>query len=292
MSDGWARWDGTSWQVDTSLFATGLTCASATLCLANASGVIRYNGDSWVKEEALPPSTVSCTSAALCLAIGTDGVTRRFTGSEWVVAPTPPVGGQLSCASPTYCTDFGTSSYSVYDGSTWSAPIAVPPAPIEGLISCARARFCAVAKGNQLAQFNGRRWSRVTTVGDDPARLTDVSCATRHSCMGLGPYAAHQFSPAGQRSWTALDVVNDRFNAATDVACVTASFCVATTGQWSVSRGGPVVQVFDGSEWKAVLPPSWDEFHHPEAVSCVSTSFCVTVGGHESHLLRGVRNAR
>ncbi len=276
-SDGWARWDGARWQVDTSFTVQGLTCASATLCLAlGFDGVLRYNGGSWVKETTLPPSTVSCTSAALCLAIGSDGVTRRFTGSAWVVAPTPPVGGQLSCAGPTYCVDFGPSTYSVYDGSTWSAPAAVPPAPVNGLVSCARARFCAVAQGNQLAQFNGRRWSRPTTVGDDPDRLTNVSCATRHSCVGVGTYHSHRFSPAGQLSWTDLGVITAPFSAATGVSCVTTTFCVATTGQWAVSETN-VVHVFDGSGWQSV--PSADVRHHPEAVSCASTRFCVTVGG-------------
>jgi hypothetical protein len=278
-SDGWARWDGKSWEVhQTPGFWSprNLTCASATLCLAmGGPGVVRYNGTSWVDEEALPPSTLSCSSVALCLAIGSDGVTRRFTGSAWVVAPTPPVGGSLSCASPTYCVDFGQSSYSVYDGSTWSDPVALPPAPITGLLSCARASFCAAAASNQLAQFKRGHWTRPTTVGDDPAPLTHVSCATRRSCVGVGAFDAHRFSPGGQISWTKLDLITEPFSDITGISCAATTFCVATTGQWAVAETN-VVHVFDGSGWHAIS--SSDVRRHPQAVSCVSARFCLAVG--------------
>lgn len=282
LSVGWARWDGTSWQVrDTSFFDAGdVTCASARLCLARGifdHSVLRFTGTAWVPETALPPSTVSCSSASLCLAIGSDGVTRRFNGSAWVVAPTPPVGGQLSCASPTHCIDFGTRSYSVYDGRSWSAPVALPPAPVTGLVSCFRASFCAVAQGNRLAQFNGRRWSRVTKVADDPAPLAHVSCATRSSCVGVGTYDAHQFGPAGRVARTELGLAMEPPSIITGVSCVTGTFCVATTSQRMISD---VLHMFDGSGWRTVASP--DISHYPDAVSCASTRFCVAVGSGEA----------
>ena len=147
---------------------------------------------------------MSCVSTALCLAVGSDGTTRRFTGSTWVVADTPPVGGTLSCARSTYCVDFGTSEYAIYDGKSWSEPIGLPTAPFSGPTSCARATFCTVANGNRLAQFNWHHWSLATTVPDDPAPLNRVSCASSRFCVGIDTYWAHTFNRTRQLTRTRI----------------------------------------------------------------------------------------
>jgi hypothetical protein len=139
-------WNGTSWTVapspspgpgsDDILF--GVSCASATACVAvgsgtrssGASGTLTesWNGTSWtVVPSPNEGSTgngnsladVSCVSAAACTAVGASGMEtliESWDGTSWAIVPSPNRGlygsvlVSVSCISATACTAAGYSS--------------------------------------------------------------------------------------------------------------------------------------------------------------------------------------
>jgi hypothetical protein len=154
-----ARWDGTSWSVqstpvpsggaDTQL--RGVSCTSATVCIAvgdqgNGNGgplAERWDGTTWSIQSTPAPTSktgselnaVSCTSATSCIAVGDTGnaglmVAERWNGTSWSLQSTPksfnyPGLTDVSCASATACTAVGTSDRGLlpmvarWDGTTW-----------------------------------------------------------------------------------------------------------------------------------------------------------------------------
>ena len=135
--------------------AEGLSCKSATLCLAvgsQAQGtathtlVESWNGRSWSKVPSPDPTVdflnaLSCTSATSCVAIGstssstqTDTVAESWNGTSWSLVPSPGPGGAhgsglagVSCTAPASCVAVGAYSTSSeqhtlvasWNGTTW-----------------------------------------------------------------------------------------------------------------------------------------------------------------------------
>ena len=151
------RWDGTSWQqLDTpdqdqeiSPGLSGVSCISATQCLAVGSGggtngtsslALEWTGTSWQQLSTPAPaagvvsdalSSVSCTGTSWCMAVGfshTGSTTaaplaQTWTGGTWQTVATADLPGNLyptalagvSCTSATACLAAG--EYTVGDGS-------------------------------------------------------------------------------------------------------------------------------------------------------------------------------
>jgi hypothetical protein len=84
-------WNGTTWslQDDSALNAGsglyGVSCRSATFCIAAGGLIARWNGHRWSVENASLAgfSGVSCTSTTSCVAVGTSNFN---TGSDLPVA--------------------------------------------------------------------------------------------------------------------------------------------------------------------------------------------------------------
>jgi hypothetical protein len=112
-------WKAGSWnrgqRVGSSSFATFVTCASATFCVADGpreGQVITYDGNRWSKPRELDPGAgfdgLSCPLPTFCAAVDNSGNVFFFNGQTWS-RPThlfdPLVGfGTISCSAPTFCT--------------------------------------------------------------------------------------------------------------------------------------------------------------------------------------------
>jgi sugar lactone lactonase YvrE len=160
------RWNGSTWTIDTpptpsgstDAFLTGVSCTSATACIAVGSYVTSaggfllaelWSGASWTAQTPPTPvgarlTGVSCTSASACMAVGyyapspgaSVPLAERWNGSSWQVqaAPNPTATSQstlngVSCTSAVACTAVGdyfdrSSTISTlaerWDGSSWT----------------------------------------------------------------------------------------------------------------------------------------------------------------------------
>ncbi len=234
------RWQGHRWTIerpprprgarDTSL--EGVSCSSATACMAVGHYTIRtggekplverWNGTRWVLE--LPPNprgaslvellAVSCSSSTACTAVGDRGsyttttVAERWNGHRWKIERTPGHAGALravSCPTTNSCMAVGDSNigYDTY----------------------------------MLAeQWNGHRWTvnpLPTVTNQNQTYLNGVSCASRQVCTAVGWYTPSLEEPLALRwdlgTWTMQSTPapagrNGEFDA---VACTSASVCSA-----------------------------------------------------------------
>jgi hypothetical protein len=110
-------WNGGSWIPGTSLpgYATGLTCPTASLCLAvlrNQPGILSTTdpvGGPWSATSlpGLGPGSVACPSAALCVAAGASGVAISTDPASGAWAQTPVDSGRgldsIACSSASLC---------------------------------------------------------------------------------------------------------------------------------------------------------------------------------------------
>lgn len=188
-------WNGRQWAVQRvpaphGGFLNGVSCASATTCMAVGYGLLnrvedtpfveRWNGSRWTY--GLPPhpahggmlAGVSCPAANACVATGTSPLSfttakplaESWDGSRWRIARAPRragsddylVGG-ISCASASACTAVGGAVYGIR-------------------------RLKTVAES-----WNGRRWTIQQT--PNPANgggLFGVSCTAAQACIAVGSF--------------------------------------------------------------------------------------------------------
>src|SRR5262249_40231950 len=152
---------------------------------------IRWNGRAWLATPALSRGHrsqldgVSCATATSCLAMGTPA--EAWTGSRWSVLPRPPAGplGSVACPVPGFCQAAGPGSAGArpiaarWNGLAWQAERIPRPTPAPqdltlAAVSCATARLCMAVgddshgatampspayRDTTLAErWNGSRW--------------------------------------------------------------------------------------------------------------------------------------
>ncbi len=196
-------WDGKSWSLTGGMFSvpgtqatlTGVSCASATFCVATGgnfngtnyqSSLLTWNGKAWA----------SNTSAALSTSPYQDNF---LTG--------------ISCASTIYCVASGYYDNGVNDqnlvlafnGSSWSLNSAGSLSASQSEnnflvgVSCASSSFCVaagyyttkLANQNAVLQWNGSSWSldsssSLSTSGFEANLLSGVSCTSATFCAAVG----------------------------------------------------------------------------------------------------------
>lgn len=173
----------------------------------------------------------------------------------------------VSCASTSFCVvgEYGGGSVVMYDGSTWSAPIAIDDAsrPISS-VSCTSASFCvAVDIEGYAMTYNGSTWSEPVQFDSNFAPYDRVSCVSASFCAAVNlkrevwTYNGTSWKgPVGVAGGTTLAI-----------SCVSASFCVITDGDGTT-------HIYNGSTWSQTANIGTSPL---ESVSCVSASFCATV---------------
>lgn len=210
-------WSGSSWAVaatpDTSQPENslgGVSCSSASLCMAVGSGAdysaspmtssvlaAEWNGTSWTQVSAPGPSSndnfegISCptgSSGSFCMAVGstssgTGTLVEVWDGSSWSVAassPSAPAGASglnlmgLTCLAANSCFVVGQS---------FSAGSPTSP----GMLS------------TYIGQWDGTSWTQVAspngTASDN--QLLGVSCASATQCFAVGSSGSCSTTPSG-----------------------------------------------------------------------------------------------
>jgi len=273
------HWNGSTWALqtavnpagDTSVFLSGVSCPTATFCMAvgvnqpsvgSSTGVAEsWNGSTWTLHAPVSPadawlSAISCTSSANCEAVGTDStgtLAEHWNGSTWTTqtSPTP-------------------------DGLT--------------AVSCLSASFCeATNDSEQAANWNGSTWSLQTTTSD--YLLFAVSCATTTSCEATG-YESGDSGGAVAEHWNGTTWTNQiAYGTAAvlwAVSCAaSATTCVSAGTESNPNGDGRTIatgEYWNGSTWaqQAVALPSGVLSDNFQAISCPTTTFCIGVGDYES----------
>ncbi|MGH9018922.1 MAG: hypothetical protein ACRDY1_14320 [Acidimicrobiales bacterium] len=149
----------------------------------------------------------------------------------------------------------------VYNGSTWSTPVAIDVAAIA--VSCASTSFCVAAGGTGgVVTFNGTTWSAPTHI--DTTVLVGVSCSTSTFCVAVDTtgraltYDGTSWS--GPVSVAAGAVV-------TGVSCSSPTLCAVATSTNGVS-------LFNGASWSSLT--TFDPTGQVNGIAC-GASRCTAV---------------
>jgi len=260
---------------------------------------------------------LSCPSATFCLALGSAAGAERWDGQHWAPAPSPghpnpAVSGMqaLSCTSPSFCLAVGLTAanrnkptYSVWNGSKWSpiARAAVPAGSFRSslmAVSCLSPTFCVAAglldpvKEEQatlglVETWNGTTWTVASArQGVNNSNIgIGVSCATRSACMAIW---GDSFD-SGAQWWNGTTWRNAPFagpNGGADfrtilgVSCPSATSCTAVGSRHTDANGVvPLIENWNGQRWSIETPPI-PGLGNAElnGVSCSSPTVCTAVG--------------
>jgi hypothetical protein len=149
----------------------------------------------------------------------------------------------------------------------------------------------AAGQGRDIDQWDGSQWTRSST-GPSPgeafqARITDMSCASRHMCVALGGDPAFTEVWKGKK-WQAKAFANppgvDQVDLVHSLSCPRPAFCLAV-GEWfedfEHGKGGTLAEVWNGSRWRVVNSPSGGDDISFNAVSCVTSTDCMVIGSQQ-----------
>jgi subtilisin family serine protease len=295
-----ARWNGTSWSLQTAPNPTegdaseamlSVSCASSTFCMAAGRAAKkpfaeRWNGTEWTRVTAPNPEGateatlegISCTSSLWCAAVGNSKgggtpnktLTERWNGSSWSVIASPNPGGEtyaklrsVSCLSSTSCTGVGVS----YAG------------------------FIPTKESTLAESWNGSEWTLQTTPnpeGKTFSSLAGVSCSSTTACTAVGkarPESAETNMVTLAERWngsswslqTAANPEAKNENELEDVSCAGSTMCMAVGNDHY--RGKGFSEVWNGSEWKVAATVEGEM----KAISCPTTTWCMTVAKSEDN---------
>jgi hypothetical protein len=241
--------------INTSL--TGVSCPSATSCVAVGSFLGRIQGTSAYQNFTLA---------------------ETWNGSTWTIVPSPspkqPGGGaqlsSVSCTSSTSCMAVGeTQVFHVPGGYLVPHPLA--------------------------ESWNGSKWSEVTTptLTNSGASLNGVSCTSPSDCMAVGsegtPKNPTLFTLAEQWNGTAWKFVTTPppltpgGTALSTVSCASASTCMAA-GYYGFSNGFgtslTLSEQWNGTKWQIRTTPTPGNSGVLAGASCTSATSCTAVGSH------------
>jgi hypothetical protein len=290
------RWNGKAWAIvatpslssskTDSTYLNGVSCSSATFCVATGSLYVadkngsvtafktvveQWNGTKWsvVPTPAPPGSTgarlyaASCTSATACVAVGDQILKVRPPGSF--------------AAGPVTLTER-------WNGKTWSAVASPSPTIGSGAtllsVSCTSTTNCLAAgqyaegdlgrPGLLTEHWNGKSWSLLASHPPNRAYswLSSVSCAATTSCMATGYFSTSQFNAKGSKTlverWngTGFSLGSSPnaafYNILDGVSCVSATVCIAVgrsaTAQVNANR--TLAEQWNGTKWSVVPSPN------------------------------------
>jgi hypothetical protein len=323
------QWNGKTWSLATTqnptskvnLDLSGVSCTSATACIAVGSGAAgplaeSWNGTSWSIQTAIAPSgslesldSVSCLSAKSCVAVGSYYSQRHYytlleswNGKTWAID-----GGtllrssgpdSLSCTSPVSCLavgGFSNDHAEYWNGSTWTAERTVHTLRQSSLIAvaCVSSAACTAVGQKQINDgdaaalseaWDGTNWSlQVTATPDSPAQssLTAVSCPSPTFCMAVG-------AAGGPYQFLA-----EAWNGSTWVVVKTPAGPGNIGNQYGLSAVSCVSETFcmavGGTGSAAWNGTSWtmETAGYANAVSCVSPTFCMSVYDGDAYMWNG-----
>jgi len=298
-------WNGSSWSIASSPNTTttqdndltGVSCASASLCVAAG-----YSYDN--------PSGYDQT------------LIEAWNGSSWSIASSPNTPTEenyldsVSCASASFCVAAGysvnTSGYDqtlieAWNGSSWSIASSPNTSSTQGNyldgVSCPSASSCVAAGGyvntsdysqTLIEAWNGSSWSIASSPNTSSTQgnyLDGVSCPSASFCVAAGyTYGAEQtlIEAWNGSSWSIASSPNPsstQINAFDGVSCASASFCVAAGSSYDTyGAEQTLIEAWNGSSWSIASSPntSSTQSNQLSGVSCASASFCAAAGWYTS----------
>ncbi len=306
-------WDGSSWQVQSTVNPgggtdsqlTGVSCTSATACTAvgySNGGVFTlqevWDGTSWQLEPTINPTGmprseltgVSCTSAATCTAVG-DGL---YDGTNvTLAAASDGTSWQLqSTTNPTGATTYSASLNEVSCTSTTACTAA-------GSFTNNNPNFAGVPELPLAEGWGGSNWqvqSIPNPIGltgtQDSSVIAGVSCTSATACIAVGS-AYDQvegihgiFAEAWDGSGWQLQTIPSPVTTAslTAVSCTSATACIAVGYYDTIDTGAQVTlaEVWNGSSWQvqSTPDPTGATSSQLSGVSCSSATACIAVGDY------------
>jgi hypothetical protein len=322
---GSAVWNGASWTALTIKSPTstplarpaltGVSCMSATSCIAVGAGATERGGPfaerwsggpSWQRTP--EPigisyygfSSVSCPGPPDCIAVGGAGggafnplaplssLAEAWNGKTWRVLRTGKVDelSGVACPHISHCLITGGYLDKADVDRTlaeyWNSKTVrlVSPNRLAGLfgpVSCPSTTFCMALAGS-YATWNGRHWTWFafpTGFGD-----AELSCASQNFCVA---------GPSGQ-VWNGKTWLNVPFAqpgganitaSVNGMSCLRPHICIATGGWEQDEPTGPtfgmLAEVWNGSRWNLIDTPSGQQ-GTLGPVSCFSPTNCMTTG--------------
>jgi hypothetical protein len=252
------NWSGLL-RIDDTTALTGVSCASASLCVAvDEAGHALASTDpaagttaSWSHEEVDGKTTltgISC-SGSLCVAVDHEG---------HVLTSTDPAAGATA---------------------SWSSREVDGKTPLTG-ISCPSTSLCVAVdhEGHVLASTNPAAgatasWSRQEVDGKTP--LTGISCPSTSLCVAVddeGSALASSEPTGGAAAWrpSPIDLAGDLV--AVSCAPAPAGVCVAVDGEGDVLASGDPAPPSPTWSWT----PAFGEPGFPTAVSCTAAGLCLS----------------
>jgi hypothetical protein len=246
---------------------------------------------------------VSCASATSCLAVGPGGVAIALTGTSWQEVNTPAAASlaAVSCPVPGSCLAAAHGQVLSWTAGSWQVlpdpqPAATSPVTFDG-ISCLNAASCmavgeyrtpALTSYTAAEQWNGEAWRLLST--RTPSDLNDglsgVSCVSARWCMTVGAYLNAEDEQRtlaelwNGHSWQALPTPSPGLPGSylAAVACPSQKQCLAVGGVSDQGKVTAMAEVWNGRRWNMSAPLPLDSNSQLASVSCSRGNDCMAVG--------------
>jgi len=266
-------WSPTVSKMPNLTVTSAVSCVSATWCMVAGEGAEYVDGSTWSSPLPGAPSSIyslSCTSTTWCL-----GLTRYqgygysiFDGTSWSAPTTMSGANYLRCLSPTSCIAAVTGGAVIrFDGTSWSTPEPTGLNNIRDLDCAAATRCVATDYVNRLVStYDGTSWTTTATVVPDGTAPVLASCASGSDCFMTD--SRKQLYSFDGTSWTTLGVAPIPVLA---LSCPAAGSCIGLQ-----SNAFQIVTEWTGSAWGAPLYLDWVR-GRLVSVSCPSAEDCLVV---------------
>ena len=264
---------------DTSTAFFGISCASATHCIAvGNSGLIRATtdgGNNWTAQNSNTLNIlygISCASTTHCIAVGLNGhiVATTDGGNSWAAQNSNTSNNLfgVSCASTTHCIAVGHGGRiraTTDGGNNWTTPSSGSSHLYA--ISCVSTTHCIIVGQSGVTHATtdgGSNWS----YRDNSTTLRGISCASTTHCIAVGIFGNVRTTTDGGNSWsTQSSGTSTNFNR---ISCTSTTDCIA------VGNSGEIRATTDGgNSWAAQTSGTSNTLR---GISCVSTARCIAVG--------------
>jgi len=288
-SDGGATW--ASQNPGTNAYINGLSCPSATVCIADGYpdqapnqgvGVIVASNDggkTWTQQNALGVIGLqgnACPSTTTCFIGAQNGVILSTTngGTTWTTHTAGAgIWSEVSCPSTTTCFIAGTSGIdgTIDGGTTWT-PQNLPPSVTVRGISCPTVTVCFASGGTGTilkTSDGGGTWTAQTTTGTT-SDLATVSCPSTSVCFAAGANDTIIATTNGGISWS-TQFQRTFYYGWYALSCPSVSACFA------VGNHDILGTTNGGTTWTqlSIGPSQTAEFY---AISCPSLAVCYATG--------------
>jgi hypothetical protein len=186
------RWNGFTWAPAGSVgtLLGNVSCTSKDFCMTIGwrGSTYSWNGATWVNQSAtsqvngddITLSSVACASPGLCTTAGdyflsdcvscnqcsgcgdTFSVTEQWNGTSWAPNTSSAAlsGGDISCATTTFCLDVdGNKVWTWTGGGNWKPMKGTLPKGLTS-VSCASDTVCLAVGGSLVERWNGTTWKQ------------------------------------------------------------------------------------------------------------------------------------